>query len=89
MVFHVCGCVTLLADAGRVSPGVFLEIGLCRLRDKLHRRSSSSSGSGSGSGGRCVLLSAASPGSVSALPLRLDRLEDLSGPAVMMRAFCG
>ena len=85
MVFHVCGCVTLLADAGRVSPGVFLEIGLCRLRDKLHRRSSSSSGSG----GRCVLLSAASPGSVSALPLRLDRLEDLSGPAVMMRAFCG
>ena len=76
MIFHMCGCVTLLTDAGRVSPGVLLEISRCECADKLRGRAALSS--------RCALLSILeSPPSCCSLWVG----EDLSGPAGMMRAF--
>lgn len=76
----MCGCVTVLTDAGRVSPGVLLEIGRCVRADKLRRRERERESAAGAS-------SSASPGRVSALPLLAIGWEDLSGPAVMMRAF--
>lgn len=83
MIFHMCGCATLVTDAGRVSPCVLLEIDHRVRTDKLRRRARRAGGQPQQQQVRppehprlCLRPLAARYG-----------LEDLSGLVVMMRTF--
>lgn len=78
MIFHVCGCVTLLTDAGRVSPvSYWRSAAVCALI------------SFAGEGGqRQQQVRPPQHPRLCLRPLAARyRLGDLSAPAVMIRAF--